>query len=223
MPRGVRARIGSRAVLATIAAYAAFASAPALAQTVTTNWYAATIVKMSVTPNYASGYGPVKAVFGTQPTPAPAAGACLNGCAIDFGDVLSGTNYLYKYAVHVNVQSNDPSGVNVYGEGAADFVNTADNTTQAINQTVYYLSSTSGSGDSNTGFSSALPFSKTAGTVSGNSFATAPSITYGSFPSPISTLSTANGDLYYDYQLHVPPSASAGQYYVWIVYTVVGR
>jgi hypothetical protein len=190
---------------------------------VTVKWYAQAVVKFALTPNYATGYGTVKAVFGAQPTPAPGPGACLNGCAIDFGNVLAGTDYLYKYAAHLNIQTNDVNGVNIYGEGAADFFNQNDGTSTPLNQSVYYLTSTSGS-DTNTGFSPSLPFYRTTGSVSGNSFGTAPTITYTTYPAPIAqTLSSNTSDLYYDYQLKVPGGATTGAYYVWIVYTVVPK
>ncbi|MHB8147646.1 MAG: hypothetical protein ACYDGM_10365, partial [Vulcanimicrobiaceae bacterium] len=94
--------------------------------------------------------------------------------------------------------------------------------TQALNQTLYYLNSTSGSpADSNTGFSPGLPFYKTAGTVTGNGQFTTPSIAYTTYPAPIAADAAAIGDFYYDYQMKVPSTATNGLYYVWIVYTVV--
>lgn len=225
----MRARIGS-CVVALAAIFAAASPALAASGNVNVSWYAQAIVKVALTPNYASGYGTVKAVFGTQPTPSPGSGACLDGCAVDFGNVLAGINYLYKYAAHLNVISNDTNGVTLYGQGAADFYNTNDSTTQPLDSTVYWLQSTSGApSDPNTGFSAAFPFSNAASTagatVSGNSFATAPTISYSTDPPPASaeiTHSTStNADFYYDYQLKVPPTASSGQYYVWVVYTVV--
>lgn len=207
------------ALLVGVAARTSAQSNPA----VDVNWATAPVVNFVLTPNYSVGYGTVKAVFGTQPTPAPGTASCLDGCAVDFGNVLSATDYLYKYAAHLNIKTNDLNGVNVYGEGAADFYNQNDATSQAVNTTVYYLSSTA-SGDTNTGFSPSLPFYKTSGTVSGNSFATAPTIAYSTYPSPIAgTQSSGIADLYYDYQLKVPAAATAGQYYVWIVYTVVAK
>lgn len=192
--------------------------------TVDVNWHTTPAVKFALTPNYASGYGTVKAVFGTQPAASPGSGACLNGCAVDFGNVISGTDYLYKYAAHLNIQSNDLNGVYVYGEGAADFYNQTDATSVSLNQALYYLTSTSGGTDSNTGFSASLPFNRTSGTVSGNSFATTPTISYATYPSPLaSTQSSGTADLYYDYQLKIPASATAGSYYVWVVYTVVAK
>lgn len=212
--------------IAILVALLAGEAAPAFASNtaaVSANWSTTPVVKFVLTPNYASGYGTVKAVFGTQPAAAPGPDACLQGCAIDFGGVMGGNDYLYKYAAHLNIQTNDSNGVNVYGEGAADFTNTLDGTTQTLNQTLYYLPSVA-SGDTNTGFSPALPFYQTSGTVSGNSFATAPTIAYATYPSPMATTSSAtSANLYYDYQLKVPGSATGGQYYVWIVYTVVAK
>ncbi|HEY9181257.1 MAG TPA: hypothetical protein VIO32_11100 [Candidatus Baltobacteraceae bacterium] len=218
----MRTWFGTAILVALLAGEAAPSSAQT-APTIDTNWNTTPVVKLVLTPNYTSGYGPVKAIFGAQPTPAPAGGACLQGCAIDFGTVLAGTDYLYKYAAHLNIKTNDGNGVNVYGEGAADFYNQNDATSQSLSTTLYYLPSVL-SGDTNTGFSASLPFYKTSGTVSGNSFATAPTITYATYPSPMTATSSANtSDLYYDYQLKVPPAATTGAYYVWVVYTVVPK
>lgn len=192
--------------------------------TVQVKWSTAPVVKMSLTPNYYSGFGAIKATFGTPTAPQTGPDATLDGGSVDFGPVLAGTAYLYKYAVHVNVQTNDPGGFYVYGEGAADFYNTADSTTTPISQTLYFLNSTSGTTpDTNTGFSPGLPFQRSGGMVSNNGQFTMPSITYGGYPAPINVASTMNGDLYYDYQLKTPPTATGGLYYVWIVYTVVPR
>lgn len=191
--------------------------------TVSTNWNATPVVKFVLTPNYSTGFGTVKAVFGTQPTPSPGTGACLDGCAIDFGNLISGTDYLYKYAAHLNIQSNDGNGVNVYGEGAADFYNQTDATSISLNNVLYYLTSTNG-GDANTGFTASLPFYRTSGSVAGNSFGTTPTITYSTYPSPMATTqSSGTANFYYDYQLKVPATATVGAYYVWVVYTVVAK
>lgn len=205
-------------ILAPLRARAA--SAP-----VTVKWHASALIRMTLTQNYYTGFGAVPATFGTQPAPTHGPDALGVGLgSVDFGSVLAGDSYLYKYAAHVNVASNDASGVNLYGEGAADFFNTADSTTQPISQTLYYLNSTSGSpADSNTGFSPGYPFQKTGGAVTNNGQFTTPSITYSTYPAPIATSGTENADFYYDYQLKVPPTATTGLYYVWVVYTVVGR
>lgn len=192
---------------------------------VTVHWHTMPIVTIHLTPNYVSGFGAIPATIGTQPAPTHGPNAVLDGGSVDFGTVLAGKNYIYKYATHLNVASSDQNGVDVYGEGAANFLNTADSSTLPISSTVYYLNSTSGSpADTNTGFSPAAPFLLTNGTVvGGGSYASAPSITYLTYPSPISTATTANADFYYDYQLKVPVTATGGLYYVWIVYTVVGQ
>lgn len=212
-------------MLVTLAGIAvcAPASAGTATASATVKWYAQAVVKFALTPNYASGFGTVKATFGAQPAASPGPASCLNGCAVDFGPVVAGSTYLYKYAAHLNVTTNDANGFNVYGEGAADFTNNSDATTSSLNQTLYYLTSTSGGTDGNTGFTPGFPFSRTSGTVSGNSFSTSPSIAYGAYPAAISQSATSSGNLYYDYQLKVPYTATSGTWYVWIVYTVVPR
>jgi hypothetical protein len=219
----VRAWIGS--CVAAIAILLATAQAYA-AGTVQPHWYVTGILQFTLTPNYTSGYGSVPASFGTQATPSPGAGACLQACAVDFGTVEQGTTYLYKYAAHLNVVTNDPNGFYVYGEGAADFnqySGSGSGNTMPLNGTLYYLPSTA-SGDTNTGYSSSYPFAVTGGSVSSVSYATAPTITYGTFPTPIINSGVASADLYQDYQMKVPYAATPGVgYYVWIVYTVVPK
>ena len=198
--------------------------APAGAQTTgnaRVTWYTSAIVQVALTPNYAAGYGTVKAVFGAQPAPSPGAGACLQACAVDFGVVQSGSQYLYKYAAHLNVHTNDSSGFNVYGEGAADFNDGAGHT-MPLGQTLYYVGSSAG-GDTNTGFSPGFPFSVTTGTVTPPtpSISTPPSIAYSVYPSPMYASSAPDADIYQDYEMKVPATASASNYFVWIVYTVV--
>jgi hypothetical protein len=198
--------------------------------TVNVKWNAQALVSIKLFVNYATGYGQVPAVIGTQPAPTHGPDAnCSNAaptavCSVDFGNVVTGKNYLYKYAVHLNVVSTSATGVDVYGEGAADFFNTADSSSIPISAAVYWLNSTSGSPvDPNTGFSAATPFLKTGGAVTNNSQFTVPSIAYTTYPAPISQSNTLNSDFYYDYQLKIPATATSGLYYVWIVYTVVGK
>jgi hypothetical protein len=181
---------------------------------------------MSLTPNYFTGFGEVKAVFGAQPTPThgPNAGPGVGAGDVDFGNILAGVNYLYKYAAHVSVQTNDSSGFKLYAEGAADFFNTADSTTTPLSQTLYWANSTSGTpADTNTGFTAGLPFQKTGSVVVGNSYAGPVSINYGgSYPaSAIATSVSANADYYYDFLLKTPVTATSGLYFTWVVYTVV--
>jgi len=212
--------------VAAISAFAPAAANPGVATT-TVKWSAQAIISMTLTPNYFTGFGQVKAVFGAQPTPThgPNAGPGVAQGDIDFGNVLSGTNYLYKYAAHLNVTSNDANGFKVYGEGGADFQLDAGGGSTPLSSTLFYLNSTSGApADPNNGFSAALPFQKTAGIVTGGTYAGPTSINYGGvYPGPIATSASATGDFYYDYILKVPSSIVAnGDYYVWIVYTVVG-
>lgn len=189
---------------------------------VTVKWYAQALVKIALTPNYASGFGSVKAVFGTQPAPTHGVDASQGAGAVDFGSVIAGNDYLYKYAAHLNVWTNDSTGFNIYGEGAADFYNTTDGSSQSLNQALYYLPSVDGvtQTDANTGFSASFPFYRTTASVTPG---VPPSITYSAYPAPIGTSMNATGDFYYDYELKVPPIATSGAYYVWVVYTVVPR
>jgi hypothetical protein len=213
-------------VLAVATMATAVVPASAATGNVNVKWYAQALVKVALTPNYASGFGAIKAAFGTQPSPTHGADASQGGGAVDFGSVLAGSDYLYKYAAHLNVWTNDNNGFNIYAEGAADFYNTTDGSSQPLNQTLYYLPSADGvtRTDSNTGFSPSFPLYRTTGAVTGGgSFASAPSIAYSTYPPPIATSMNATGDFYYDYELKVPPMSTLGTYYVWVVYTVVPR
>jgi hypothetical protein len=214
------------AVALSFAAPRAFA-AGTLSNTVNVDvkWAAVPHVAIALTPNYNAGFGQIVATIGVQPAPTHGPTASLGAGSVDFGNIEAGKNYIYKYATHLNVVTNDPAGVNVYGEGAADFTNNTDSSTIPISQAVYYLVSTSGSpADSNTGFSPGTPFMRTGGLVTGGGFAgPPPTIAYTVYPNPIASSTTANADFYWDYQLKTPPTATAGQYYVWIVYTVVAK
>jgi len=213
--------IGGLWAIAMVIATLAPASATVADGTSIWKWNTTSIVQLTLTPNYATGYGSIPAVFGTQPAPthgvdAPSVG---NG-AVDFGHVLAGNSYIYRYAAHLHIFTNSATGFNIYGEGAADFFNQTDSTSTSIAQTVFYVHSTA-TGDANTGFTPGLPFQKTTSPVTGGGFPTAPTINYGGYPSPVLSTNAPTGDFYYDYELKVPPTATGGAYYVWIVYTVV--
>ncbi len=213
--------VGGLTAIAMCIATLAPASATVVSGPTTITWLATPIVKLTLTPNYNAGYGSIKAVFGTQPAPTHGADApSVGNGAVDFGTVLAGNSYIYRYAMHLNVFTNSATGFNLYGEGAADFFNQDDSSSTPVSQTVFYVHSTA-SGDSNTGFTPGLPFQKTAAPVTGGGFATPPTITYGGYPAPVASTSLATGDFYYDYEMKVPPAATAGSYFVWIVYTVV--
>jgi len=213
-------------VLRLALALALFAPVPALAGPTTANGSAVVkyklqpTLKFTLTPNYASGYGAVKAQFGAQPAPVAGSGASAGGGAIDFGNVQAGSNYLYKYAAHLNVLTNAP-GFTVYGEGTADFTGTGANTGNSlpINQTIYFLKSTDGVlPDNNTGYSPSQPFLRT--TAAGATY-NSPTINYASYPMLLYSSAVSTGDLYYDYELKLQSAASLGTYFVYITYTVV--
>ncbi len=191
--------------------------------TVKVQWYVTGILKFTLTPNYNIGYGPIPATFGTQPTPPPEGGACLQGCAVDFGTVTQNSEYLYKYAAHLHIITNDVSGFKIYGEGSADFSDGGANSFP-VTGALYYLPS-SASSDTNTGFSPAFEFMKTTATVNPAApvFGSAPTITYATYPASMFTSAASTNDYYQDYELKVPATApvSASTYFVWVVYTVV--
>lgn len=228
MKRQVMGLTGVLIAMLAIAAAVVPDGVAAAAPTVQVKWNAQSLVSMSLTPNYFTGFGQVKATFGTQPTPTfgPDAGPGVGQGDVDFGDVLAGVTYIYKYAAHLNVSTNDPSGFKLYGEGAAAFYNTTDGTSLPLATTLFYAVSTSGSpADTNTGYTPGQPFQQTTGIVSPaqpNPLST-PSINYGgSYPSvPVATSASSVKDFYYDYILKVPATATNGLYFVWIVYTVV--
>ena len=203
-------------------AFAIAAGAPAVAQvtgTTTVRWYANKIVRFNLTPNYATGFGTVKGGFGAPPPPSPGPNALFQGGSVDFGTVIAGQEYLYRYAAHVAVQTNAP-GFALYAEGSADFTGTGANAgnTLSLNQTIFFLNSTAGGGDSNTAFSPSTPFQKTS--QAGASYNN-PTINYASYPAPVVNGPSGTVDYYFDYQMKPPSNASIGAYYVYVVYTVV--
>ncbi|HZO95053.1 MAG TPA: hypothetical protein VFB22_15010 [Candidatus Baltobacteraceae bacterium] len=181
-------------------------------------------VKASVTPNYQSGFGPIGGL-GSGSTPAVGSGAVLDGGTVDFGNVVVGYQYLYKYAAQVNVQTNDTSGFIVYAEGATDLNGsnpTPSPATYPLFQTLYWLVSNA----ANTAFSPATSFnSTTSGTPLGVNGANG--ISYpGSPPGSASVWSTTTAGTLaegYDYQLRLSSAMPTSQFNVYIVYTVVGN
>jgi hypothetical protein len=199
------------AVLAAVlyAPAVSFAAAPSSNDGVIVEYKAQPVLNMTVTPNYATGYGAIETTLGgttgtLQSTP---------GTTVDFGNVYQGAVYLYRFAAHVSVKSNTHYAL--YGEGSADL--TGPSGTIPLAQSLYWLNSTSGGTDANTGYSASTPFQAT--TAPGAAYDN-PTITYVSYPAPIYT-STGNGDMYYDYQLHLPTTAAIGSYSVYVVYTAV--
>lgn len=210
------------AIFAATAMVLVFSPADAVTTpgTVNVTWHALPVINFTLTPNYNTGYGAVLATFGTQPAPTHGPGA---PATVDFGTTIGGDTYLYKYAAHLHITSNDTAGFLVYGEAAAVLTNNSNGNTYP-GQYLYYLNS-GVSSDSNTGFTPGLPFAQTSGLVSGggDSTGTPPTITYMGYPMPVAQSVAANNDFYYDYQFKVPNVATGGNFYLWIVYTVVGQ
>src|ERR1700680_4598449 len=118
-------------------------------------------VKAQVTPNYLSGFGPIGGL-GSGSNPAAGPGAVLNGGTVDFGNVVVGYQYLYKYAAQVSVQTNDAAGFVVYGEGATDLNGSNPvpaPATYPLAQTLFWLISSG----TNSPFSPAHTFNRTGG------------------------------------------------------------
>jgi hypothetical protein len=216
------------AIFAALVSIAVLSPAGAATATgiVNVQWHVLPVINFSLTPNYALGFGSVVATFGTQPTPTtgPGAGSTVGQGTVDFGTTLAGDTYLYKYAAHLHVTTNDSNGFDIYGEAATQMTNNTDGSVYPVSEALFYVPSVL-SGDTNTGFTPGLPFSLTGGLVSGGGDnPTSPAtITYSSYPSPVAVSALANNDYYYDYQFKVPSYATTGNYYVWIVYTVVGQ
>ena len=189
------------------------------------NWKVLPSVKAQVTPNYLSGYGP-QGGLGSGVTPAAGPSASLQGGTVDFGNVVVGYQYLYKYAAQVAVQTNDSAGFVVYGEGATDLNGSNPvpaPSTYPIFSTLYWLPSNAG----NSPFSPATSFNKTGGNpIAGG----ANGIDYsgsGGVPSAMSMIWTSptsgNVTQGYDYQLRLSGAMPASQFNVYIVYTVIGN
>ncbi len=182
-------------------------------------------VRAQVVPNYATGFGP-QGGLGSGSNPAPGAGAFLNGGTVDFGNVVVGYQYLYKYAAQVSVQTNDAAGFVVYAEGATDLNGSNPIPAPAsypIFQTLYWLMSTG----SNTPFTAAKSFNRTAGApIAGGSLG----IDYsgvGGKP-PLGSVvwsypSSGNITQGFDYQLRLSGAIPTSQFNVYIVYTVIGN
>lgn len=182
-------------------------------------------VRAQVIPNYLTGFGPVGGL-GSGQTPAVGAGAVLGGGTVDFGNVVVGYQYLYKYAAQINVQTNDSAGFVVYGEGATDLNGSnpvPSPATFPLAQTLFWLISNS----ANSSFSPARTFNRTAGNpIAGGAGGIDYSATGGQ-PAPMAVIWSypASGSISqgYDYQLRLSGAMAASQFNVYIVYTVVGN
>jgi hypothetical protein len=182
-------------------------------------------VRAQVIPNYLSGFGPVGGL-GSGQTPAVGAGAVLGGGTVDFGNVVVGYQYLYKFAAQVSVQTNDAAGFVVYGEGATDLNGSNPVPVPAtfpLAQTLFWLISNA----SNSPFSPAHTFNRTGGVpLAGGSGGIDYSGTGGQ-PPPMAVIwsnpTSGNVSQGYDYQLRLSGTIPASQFNVYIVYTVIGN
>jgi hypothetical protein len=216
--------IAAFAALAAVAAgTAAHASGVPAQGSARVNYHILPSVKAQVIPNYQSGFGPTGGL-GSGSTPAVGSGAVLDGGTVDFGSVVVGYQYLYKYAAQVNVQTNDASGFIVYAEGATDLNGSnpvPSPTTYPLFQTLYWLPSST----ANSAFSPATSFNTTTGTPIGVNGANG--ISYAGTPPGASIVwnSLTSGSLTegYDYQLRLSSAMPASQFNVYIVYTVIGN
>jgi hypothetical protein len=214
--------LAAAAILLPVPALAAGSTALGSAQL---NYKVLPSVHAQIVPNYATSFGP-QGGFGSGSTPAPGAGAVLNGGTVDFGNVVVGYQYLYKYAAQISVQTNDAAGFIVYAEGATNLNGSNPVPTPStfpIFHTLYWLASNA----SNTPFTPAQSFVLTAGTpIAGGSMG----IDYsgvGGKPSAGSVVwsypVSGNVSLGFDYQLRLPGTIPASQFNVYVVYTVIGN
>jgi hypothetical protein len=62
---------------------------------------------LTLTPNFASGFGPVAYLMpeGKLPSPAPGSTATLDGGNIDFGTISPGVDYYYRYGAELTITS----------------------------------------------------------------------------------------------------------------------
>lgn len=182
------------------------------------NWSIAPILTAAITPNFQSGYGPTGGQ-GSGLTPAAGPLASLNGGYVDFGSVVAGYQYLYRYAALVSVSTNDTSGFTVYAEGSTD-LNGSTSGTYPISNVLYWLPSSA----SNTSFSAATSFQKTMATATNGG----QNINYGGVAPPASAIvwnSPSGGSLArgYDYELRLPGSIPIDTFNLYVVYTVIGN
>jgi hypothetical protein len=221
----MRTLAAAAALLLTTAPPQLARAASATAGSAQLNYKVLPTVKAQVIPNYLTGFGPTGGL-GSGVTPAVGPAAVLNGGTVDFGNVIVGYQYLYKYAAQVKVQTNDSAGFVVYGEGATDLNGSNPvpaPATYPIFSTLYWLQSNAG----NTPYSPASSFNKTGGNPLAGG---AGGIDYsgsGGVPSPMSVIWTSptSGNLSqgYDYQLRLSGAVPASQFNVYIVYTVIGN
>lgn len=202
---------------ASLALLPAAARAQSQAGAVRASWTVTPILKATITPNYQSGFGP-QGGNGSGLTPAAGAKAALQGGFVDFGTVVQGFQYLYKYAAQVAVNTNDAAGFTIFGEASTDF-NGATTGSYAVANVLYWLPVSAANGP----FSAATPFGRTAGTPTNGG----QNIAYAGAPPPSAAITTSpiGGTVTqgYDFQLRVPGAIPIDSFSLYVVYTVVGN
>jgi hypothetical protein len=215
------------ALVASVIAASSHADAQAVNDngSVKLSWHITPIIVLTVTPNYASGYGPTGGA-GSGSTPSPGPGASLGGGVVDFGgNVVQGYAYLYRKAVQTSVETNDSGGFTLYAEGASDIQDqTNPGSTIPIDTTLYWLKNST----SNTPFTNATPFEASTAPSCGTGC-----LTYTGAPPPTATVWTYSSSTIgqpsnmvsqgFDYQLRLYSSPPTDNFSVYIVYTAVGN
>jgi hypothetical protein len=178
------------------------------------NWKIIPLIGATVRPNFQAGFGPIGGA-GSGQTPEVGSSAKLNGGTVDFGKLVAGFEYLYKYAAQVSVSVNDTSGCTVYAEASSNLTGGAQPFPLA--GVLFYLPTST----SNSPFSPSKSFSvTTARAESGGA-----NIAYaGAPPSSAMISSSSTGEAInqgYDFQLRLPDNIPPGTLHVTIVYTVI--
>ena len=185
---------------------------------VAAHWKVVTLITSTVTPNYQSGFGPTGG-SGSGSTPSAGPSATLGGGYVDFGNLIAGYAYLYKYAAQVAVTTNDSGGFKVYGEGSTNF-NGSTSGSQPISTLLFWLFT----GSANTPFSASTPFEATTfPTFNGGK-----NINYGASLPPSTALVWSNATAGtiaqgFDYQIRVPSTIPIDTFSAYVVYTVIGN
>jgi len=157
----------------------------------------------TLTPNFDTGFGPV-----TDPTfttaPSPGSSATLGGGSIDFGNVATFNDYLYRFALKVGVTS--PVPFTIFAEGTSDLVDGSGNSLP-ISSLVWLPTRRTGTGpDTNHPEYGGMPFVASASNGVGDAIDVASAGTY---------------VLPYDFVLHVAEGSPGGFYSTQLNYTVV--
>jgi hypothetical protein len=170
--------------------------------------YTSGSTSLTITPNYAAGFGPKLygggSTYGNLP---PGPSAATNSGAVDFGYVEQSEDYLYTYAVQLQVVT--ANGFSLYAEANSDLQGSG---TLPVRTHLFWEPTVTSNGtDTNTTYSTAAtPFA--VNTSPGN----------GATPAVYSSTSTSV-TLGYDFVLRVGPSDAAGAFSTDVTYTVVAK